>query len=97
MRRRPSAAIKTILVTDIVGSTRIAERVGDRAWNELAAAHERATRDELAAFGGEQVGTTGDGVLASFDTPAGAMRCALALRSRLDALGTADSRGRPHR
>ena len=80
-------AIKTILVTDIVGSTRIAERVGDRAWNELAAAHEQATRDELAAFGGEEVGTAGDSVLASFDSPASAVRCAFALMVRLDALG----------
>jgi class 3 adenylate cyclase/DNA-binding CsgD family transcriptional regulator len=83
----PERRIATILVTDIVGSTRIAERVGDRAWNELVAAHERATRDEVAAFGGNEIATTGDGLIASFPTPARAIGCARALIGRLDALG----------
>ena len=55
-------------MTDIVGSTRIAERVGDRAWSELLVAHERATRDAVALFGGEEIATTGDGFLVAFDT-----------------------------
>jgi DNA-binding NarL/FixJ family response regulator len=83
----PERRIATILVTDIVGSTRIAERIGDRAWNELVAAHERATRDEVAAFGGDEIAATGDGLIASFPTPARAIGCAHALIDRLDALG----------
>jgi DNA-binding NarL/FixJ family response regulator len=83
----PERRIVTILVTDIVGSTRIAERVGDRAWNELVASHERATRDEVAAFGGDEIAATGDGLVASFPTPARAIGCAHALIDRLDALG----------
>jgi DNA-binding NarL/FixJ family response regulator len=79
--------IKTILVTDIVGSTRIVERVGDRAWTELADAHVRATRGELVVFGGEEIDTTGDGFLAAFDSPARAIRCALVLTDRLLELG----------
>jgi DNA-binding NarL/FixJ family response regulator len=79
--------IKTILVTDIVGSTRILERVGDRVWGELISAHERATREELVRFEGDEINTVGDGFLAAFDSPAGAIRCALALMARLDALG----------
>ena len=75
--------ISTILVTDIVGSTRILERLGDRAWRELVSAHERATRSELVVFGGEEINTTGDGFLASFESPALAIRCALALMDRL--------------
>jgi DNA-binding NarL/FixJ family response regulator len=86
-RVAPNRRIRTILVTDIVGSTRTAERVGDRAWSELVAAHDRATRDELVVFGGEEINTTGDGFLASFDSPARAIRCALAVTERLLALG----------
>jgi DNA-binding NarL/FixJ family response regulator len=84
---RPAAdrRVRTILVTDIVGSTRTAERVGDRAWSELVAAHDRATRAELVAFGGEEVNTTGDGFVALFDGPGRAIRCALAVMGRLDA------------
>ena len=83
----PERRIATILVTDIVGSTRIAERVGDRAWNELVRAQERATRDEVSAFGGEEILVTGDGLVAPFATPARALGCAHALIARLDGLG----------
>jgi DNA-binding NarL/FixJ family response regulator len=79
--------IRTILVTDIVGSTRTVERIGDRAWGELAAAHDRATREELVPFGGEELATTGDGFVASFDGSARAIRCALALIDRVASLG----------
>jgi DNA-binding NarL/FixJ family response regulator len=85
---RPSAErqIATILVTDIVGSTRTAERLGDSAWGELLAAHDSATRGELVVFGGEEIATTGDGFMASFESPARAIRCALAVMDRLVAL-----------
>ena len=83
----PDRGIRTILVTDIVGSTRIAERVGDRAWNELVTAHERATRDAVAVFGGEEIAATGDGLIAAFDTPARAIGCAHALVAHLDGMG----------
>jgi DNA-binding NarL/FixJ family response regulator len=86
---RPSAErrIRSILVTDIVGSTRTAERIGDRAWGELVAAHDRATREELVPFGGEELATTGDGFIASFDSAARAIRCALAVIDRVAELG----------
>jgi DNA-binding NarL/FixJ family response regulator len=86
---RPEPAIRTILVTDIVDSTRTAERLGDRAWRDLVAEHDRATRGELVVFGGEEVNTTGDGFLASFPGPERAIRCALALVERMRALGLA--------
>jgi DNA-binding NarL/FixJ family response regulator len=79
--------VATILMTDVVGSTRTVERVGDRSWGELAAAHERATRVELALFGGEELDTAGDGFLMAFDSPARAIGCALAVRDRVAALG----------
>jgi DNA-binding NarL/FixJ family response regulator len=83
----PERRITTILVTDIVGSTETAERMGDSAWTELLAAHDRATRAELVRFGGKEMNTTGDGFIASFDAPARAIRCALAVMDRLDAFG----------
>jgi DNA-binding NarL/FixJ family response regulator len=85
----PERRIRTILVTDIVDSTRIVERVGDRAWSELLAAHDRSIREELVLFGGEEIDTTGDGFLSSFDGPARAVRCALAIQERLAPLGLA--------
>jgi DNA-binding NarL/FixJ family response regulator len=79
--------IRTILVTDIVGSTKTAERIGDRAWSQLLRAHDRATREALFLFGGEELDTTGDGFLTAFDTPARAIRCALAVMGQVAALG----------
>ena len=87
VRSPADSRIRSILVTDIVDSTRTVERLGDRAWSELAAAHERITREELVPFGGEEIATTGDGFVASFDSPARAIRCAVALLDRMSALG----------
>jgi DNA-binding NarL/FixJ family response regulator len=86
---RPSTSrlIKTILITDIVDSTRLLERIGDRAWVELLGEHDRLTREELVLFGGEEADTTGDGFLASFDSPERAIRCALRVLERAHALG----------
>jgi class 3 adenylate cyclase/DNA-binding CsgD family transcriptional regulator len=86
-RRAPERSIRTILVTDIVGSTRTIEHVGDRLWNELVAAHDEAIRSEVVAFGGEEIDTAGDGFLASFDSPTRAIGCALALPDRVASLG----------
>ena len=59
----PEREVKTILMTDVVGSTRTVENIGDRQWGELVAEHERLTRAEIALHGGEEVDTTGDGFL----------------------------------
>jgi DNA-binding NarL/FixJ family response regulator len=79
--------VRTILVTDIVGSTSVAERIGDRAWTELLALHDTFVRQEIVGAGGEVVDTAGDGFLAVFDGPARAIRCALAIHPRLAELG----------
>jgi CheY-like chemotaxis protein len=84
---RKERSITTILVTDIVDSTGTVERLGDHAWGELLAAQEQAIRAELVLHRGEEVDTTGDGFLASFDSPARAIRCALAIRDHSAALG----------
>jgi DNA-binding NarL/FixJ family response regulator len=86
---REKRRIRTILITGIVGSTKTAERIGDRAWSQLLASHERATRAELVPHGGEEIDTRGDGFLVFFDTPERAIRCALAVIERVAALGFA--------
>ena len=77
--------LATILVTDVVDSTRLATRIGDLAWRERLAEHYRAADERIARFGGRRIDTTGDGVLATFDAPARAVGCAVALRE--DAAG----------
>jgi class 3 adenylate cyclase len=79
--------LATVMFTDIVGSTERASELGDRRWRELLDTHERVTRTELERHQGEEVKTTGDGVLATFDGPARAIRCATSLASETDRLG----------
>ena len=74
--------LKTIMFTDIVGSTERIVHMGDRRWHELLEAHRSAVRRELERFGGQEVRTTGDGFLATFDGPARAIRCARAITDK---------------
>ena len=75
--------LATILVTDIVGSTRTATELGDRRWRELLDRHDEVVRAELSRFRGQQIRSTGDGILAMFDGAARAVRCAAAIRDAL--------------
>jgi class 3 adenylate cyclase len=75
----PDRALATVLFTDIVDSTRRAAQLGDRAWRELLERHDALAREELARYRGRYVKSTGDGMLATFDGPARAIRCAQAL------------------
>ena len=68
--------LKTVLFTDIVGSTERAAQLGDRRWRELLDAHDATIRTVLDEHRGEEINTTGDGFLVSFDGPARAIRCA---------------------
>jgi class 3 adenylate cyclase len=77
----------TVLFTDIVGSTERAREAGDRRWGELLDAHDRLARELVDRFGGRLIKSTGDGVLAAFDRPGRAIRCATALRDRLRGIG----------
>jgi len=74
-----SRALLTLLYTDLVDSTVKATEVGDTAWRELLTRHFEAVRTELDRFGGREVDTTGDGMLATFDGPARALHCAQAI------------------
>jgi class 3 adenylate cyclase/alpha-beta hydrolase superfamily lysophospholipase len=70
----------TLLFTDIVRSTQQATALGDERWRELLVRHNQMIRKELGRFAGHEVKTTGDGMLATFDGPARAIRCAEAIR-----------------
>jgi class 3 adenylate cyclase len=76
-----------LLFTDIVDSTRRAARMGDRDWRALLDAHDAVVRSQLARFRGREVNTSGDGFLAMFDGPQRAIRCAMAIRDAVHALG----------
>jgi class 3 adenylate cyclase len=79
--------LTTVLFTDIVGSTARAASVGDQRWRSLLDAHDRSVRDQLRRFRGNAINTTGDGFVASFDSPARAIRCAQAIREATQDLG----------
>ena len=71
--------LATVLFTDIVGSTALAEQMGDRRWRDLLGAHHASVRRELARYRGSEIKSLGDGFLATFDGPARAVRCACAI------------------
>ena len=79
--------LATVMFTDIVDSTDHVSRVRDRHWSEVLSAHERIVHGELERFRGHEVKSTGDGVLATFDGPGRALRCAAAIRGTLTSLG----------
>lgn len=79
--------LATVLFTDVVGSTERAVELGDSRWSELLAEHHRAVRAELERFRGVEVRLTGDGMLATFDGPARAVTCAVAIRDAVRELG----------
>jgi DNA-binding NarL/FixJ family response regulator len=79
--------LATVLFSDIVASTERAAAIGDRRWRDLLDRHDELVRAELGAHGGKEIKTTGDGFLALFDAPARAIRCAIAVREALRAVG----------
>jgi class 3 adenylate cyclase len=83
----PSRVLTTVLFTDIVGSTERAARVGDRRWRGLLEVHDELAGRLVEQFHGQLVKTTGDGILATFDGPGRAIRCAAALSDELAGIG----------
>ena len=79
--------LATVLFTDIVDSTSLAAKMGDRDWHALLDAHDVIVRSQLARFRGREVNTSGDGFLAMFDGPQRAIRCAMAIRDAVQSLG----------
>jgi class 3 adenylate cyclase len=75
--------LATVLFTDIVASTEQLTAVGDRVWRQILDEHDEAIERTVSAHRGRVVKTTGDGMLATFDGPARAVRCAAAIRDTL--------------
>jgi class 3 adenylate cyclase len=83
----PERVLATVMFTDIVGSTERAAALGDRRWRDVLESHHLAVRTELARFRGREVDTAGDGFLATFDGPARAIRCGLAISDAMREIG----------
>jgi class 3 adenylate cyclase len=79
--------LATVLFTDIVDSTRRAAQIGDRDWHALLDAHDAIVRVQLNRFRGREVSTSGDSFFAMFDGPQRGIRCAMAIRDAVHALG----------
>jgi class 3 adenylate cyclase len=79
--------LATVLFTDIVNGTTKAAELGDRGWRVLVERHHALIRTELQRHRGVEVDTAGDGFFATFDGPARAVRCGLAIRDQVRDLG----------
>src|SRR5688572_15927425 len=77
--RQADRLLATVMFTDIVGSTELAGRLGDRGWKQLIARHNSMIRRTLRRFGGRELDTAGDGFFVMFDRPAQAIDCAAAI------------------
>ena len=86
-KRRPSRFLAAVVFTDIAGSTEVAARLGDDGWKRLLERHLRLVRSSLHRFGGHEIDTAGDGLYASFESPAQAIRFALEIAERVETLG----------
>jgi class 3 adenylate cyclase len=76
----PASAFRTVLFTDLAGSTAMMRRLGDEAGREVLREHERITREVLKEHRGAEVKTMGDGFMASFSSVTRAVECAIALQ-----------------
>jgi class 3 adenylate cyclase len=76
-----TSAFRTILFTDLEGSTALLQKVGEDAYMSLLAEHDHIIRGALVASRGREVKHTGDGIMASFDDVARALHCALAIQA----------------
>ena len=79
--------LSTVLFTDIVDSTNRAAAIGDDAWRTLLERHNEIVSRQLEHFSGSEVKQLGDGVMATFGSPARAIQCALAIAEEVKALG----------
>jgi class 3 adenylate cyclase len=75
-----AGAFRTILFTDVEGSTALTQRLGDAKAREVLRAHERIVREALKAHGGSEVKAMGDGFMASFSSATRALECAIAMQ-----------------
>jgi class 3 adenylate cyclase len=83
----PDRVLLTVLFIDIVDSTRVAAELGDSRWREILDSFYSISRKQLERHRGTEVKTTGDGLLASFDGPARAIRCAKTISDGVKSIG----------
>jgi class 3 adenylate cyclase len=79
--------LATVLFTDIVDSTRSAAEMGDQTWRRLLDSHDQLAKQTVEKHRGSLIKTTGDGILATFDGPGRAVRCALAFGAAAKQIG----------
>jgi class 3 adenylate cyclase len=79
--------LSTVLFTDIVGSTEHLVELGDAGWRSLIARHDERAHVEIERHRGRFIDSAGDGIFATFDGPARAVRCALAINRSIRDLG----------
>jgi class 3 adenylate cyclase len=75
-----AGAFRTVLFTDVEGSTALTQRLGDARARDLLREHERMVREALKSHGGAEVKTMGDGFMASFSSVTRALECAIAMQ-----------------
>lgn len=80
----------TILFTDIEGSTRLTERLGDNAWMDLLRRHNTVVRDQASKHDGYEVKSQGDGFMLAFGSAGNALRCAAGIQHALSDLHAGD-------
>jgi class 3 adenylate cyclase len=80
-RRHAGRFLTTVLMTDIVDSTRIVARLGDQRWHKLLADHYEDCRAQIEHAGGQLAETTGDGIVAIFDGATRAVRAGMAIQA----------------
>ena len=76
----------TLLMTDIVGSTRKLAAIGNHRWSELLDQHDELVRERVSEFGGRVINTTGDGFITAFSSPTRAIHCAENIRTQVSHL-----------
>ena len=89
----PDRILSTVVFTDLVSSTTQASAMGDARWGELLTTHDRLARENVGHFNGRIVKMTGDGLLATFDGPARAVKCAIRLKNELARSGLGSRAG----
>jgi class 3 adenylate cyclase len=85
--REPERVLATVMFVDIVESTEQATLLGDRAWSDLLDRYYAIARRQLERFRGREIDTAGDGLFATFDGPARAIRCGSAIADAVRVLG----------
>jgi pimeloyl-ACP methyl ester carboxylesterase len=87
--KEPDRVLATVMFTDIVQSTERVAEIGDRRWRELLDNFYTIVRRHIEGYRGQEIDTAGDGLFASFDGPARAVRCAQAITHDVASLGLA--------